>query len=467
MRIDLTRTARYTQGEKQRAIGAMVGAAVGDALGAPFEFGPRGAYRERFPVAVMGGTGEMTGGGAFGWGRGEFTDDTQMAMALAESLLREGAYDADTVWQWFRCWSATARDVGSTTSRSLAYEDWREVKADERGAGNGSLMRSFPLALALLDMPSSAVRDVVMHQATLTHQAPEAAWGTLLGVEMIRSAIRGNDPFAVVPALLDDMPHAVRTVYAEVLDPAWDPFTDTRSNGHVVGCLAQAVWSIRSTSSFADAVVAAVDLGHDTDTVACVAGAIAGALYGVQAIPARWATYLNGSIDSPFGHIEYRLADVQRLALALIGIDERPESRLESPAGPTEVSPGVYAADLGGAATVPTDWAVVSLTRTGDRFLGHPYRRQYFIIDDGSDHNPRLADVVDDAVASIEAFRAEGRNVVVHCHGGRSRTALVLKAWKMHVDGCDTATAHAWLEQSWHRYSPYNTFFGEHLDSRS
>lgn len=466
MRVELQqRRTKHTNETKQRAIGTMVGAAVGDALGAPFEFGPRGAYRERFPNPVMGGTGEMTGGGVFGWGLGEFTDDTQMAMAFAEALHREGAYDADAVWAWFRAWVATARDVGSTTRRSLSYGDWREIVADENGAGNGSLMRSFPLALALLDEPSRVVRDVVLHQAALTHQAQDAAWGTLLAVEMIRSAIGGADMFVTMDAVLADMPASVHATYGEVLSPEWSPFADHRSNGWVVTCLAHAVWSIRNTSTFEDAVVAAIDLGGDTDTVACVTGALAGAHYGVQAIPARWSTYVNGRIDAPVGRLEYRVGDIQRMALALIGITEGGESRLEAPAGPTEVAPGVYAADLGGAATVPTDWGVVSLTRTADRFIEHPWRRQYFIIDDEGDCNPRLAEVVDDAVATIEAFRAEGRNVVVHCRGGRSRTGLVLKAWRMHTSGASEREAHDWLQAAWHRYTPWNDSFTEHLRS--
>ena len=84
----------------QRAIGAFVGAAVGDALGAPFEFGESGAYTAAFPVPVLGGRGEMTGGG--GWGPGEFTDDTQMALVLAESLLASDGFDPVAVWAGWR-----------------------------------------------------------------------------------------------------------------------------------------------------------------------------------------------------------------------------------------------------------------------------------------------------------------------------------------------------------------------------
>ena len=78
---------QLSHAQLQRAVAALLGAAIGDALGAPFEFGPAGKYLEAFPEPVLTGTGEMTGGGAFDWAPGEFTDDTQMAVALAESLV--------------------------------------------------------------------------------------------------------------------------------------------------------------------------------------------------------------------------------------------------------------------------------------------------------------------------------------------------------------------------------------------
>jgi hypothetical protein len=80
-------------GDRRRALGAILGGAIGDALGAPFEFGPAGAFGKRFPEPVLGGRGEMVGGGAFHWAPGEFTDDTQMAVILAESLLEHGGLD--------------------------------------------------------------------------------------------------------------------------------------------------------------------------------------------------------------------------------------------------------------------------------------------------------------------------------------------------------------------------------------
>lgn len=458
------RRRRLTRAQVQRVIGLVVGAAIGDALGAPFEFGPAGAYRRRFPEPLLCGTGEMVGGGHFDWEPGEFTDDTQMAFALAEALLEAEGYDPDTVWRWFRAWSLGARDIGATTRGALHHTHWRDVpRSIGRGAGNGALMRAFVLAALLLDEPDEVARDIVLAQAALTHTDPAAGWGAWIAVAMCRTAIEGGDPFATLDTVVAALPDDVRDGFAPLLTPDWSPDQPHPSNGSVWGCLAEAVWALRTTSSFEEAVVVAVDRGGDTDTVACVAGALAGARYGVQTIPSRWATYVHGRIDTPVGPRTYTLADMQVLAQRLIGREPVVETEPESPAGPHEVAPRLYAADLGGASTAPTDWAVVSLCRTGSTFADHPVRRQVFLIDQPGDHNHALAAAVDDAVRSIDAFLAEGRNVVVHCHGGRSRTGLVLKAWKMRTDGLDERAAHAWLAERWHRYHDHNATFVEML----
>jgi ADP-ribosyl-[dinitrogen reductase] hydrolase len=86
----------------QHAIGSLVGSAVGDALGAPFEFKGPGLYRTTFPAPVLGGIGEMRGGGGFDWKPDEFNDDTQMALALAESLIANDRFDAADLWNRWR-----------------------------------------------------------------------------------------------------------------------------------------------------------------------------------------------------------------------------------------------------------------------------------------------------------------------------------------------------------------------------
>lgn len=449
---------------KQRAMGTIIGAAVGDALGAPFEFEPAGLYPRTFPHPVIGGTGEMIGGGGFEWAPGEFTDDTQMGIALAESICAHGGYNHDVVWEWFRAWAATARDIGSTTRVALRNSDWRHAtQHSSRGAGNGALMRSFPFAVALLHADAETVRDIVVSHGALTHPDPAAGWGAWIAVELCRYAIHGLDPFAQMDTLVGQLPDDVRPSFAPLLAPDWTPDAAHPSNGSVWGCLAEAVWAVRTNETFEDALTAAIALGDDADTVGCVTGALAGAIHGIQAIPSRWTTYVNGRIDSPTGTRRYHTPELQTLTTRLLGLTETSDEALEHAAGPVEVAPHLFAADLLGAATVPTDWAVVSLCRTRHRFDMHPVRRQVFLIDQEGDHNPSLGAAVNDTVSAIDAFLAEGRNVVVHCHGGRSRTGLALKAWKMRESGCGEREAHHWLAGRWHRYHDHNRSFVEFL----
>ena len=304
-----------------RTVGCVVGAAVGDALGAPFEFRPRGTFRREFPVPALVGTGEMVGGGAFGWAPGEFTDDTQMALALAASLRDRAGYDPDDLWLRWRIWGRHAPDVGSTTRHALGHADWRDVRHPdpERTAANGALMRAFPLAPATLHVDDDAARAVVLHQAMTTHPHPAAAWAAWLGVAAMRAALRGSDPFAALDAEVAAVPASERERFAAMLDRAWDPDDAEVGNGSAWGCLAQAVWAVRRSDGFEDAVAAAVDLGSDADTVACVTGALAGAVHGVGAVPERWAAAVNGRLDTPDGEERHDRTTLAAVAVGLLG----------------------------------------------------------------------------------------------------------------------------------------------------
>lgn len=305
-----------------RVVGAMLGAAVGDALGAPFEFAPRGTFSTRLPDRREDGQGDMIGGGAFDWAPGEFTDDTQMGLALAGSLLACGRYEPDDLWRRWQVWARGSSDVGNTTSFALRHADWRAVRHrdPESTAANGALMRAFPLALATLEVGADAARAVTVHQSLLTHAHPAAALGAWLGVAMQRAAIVGDDPLVALEQELIVASRSNRNVAARfitMLDPAWAPEDGDRAglgNGSVWGCLAQAVWALRRHDTFAGVVTAVVDLGKDTDTVACVAGAIAGARDGAAAIPAGWSEPVHGVLDTPTGQERYTATELATLA---------------------------------------------------------------------------------------------------------------------------------------------------------
>jgi len=470
----IDRSHTLTHAEFHRGVGALVGSAIGDALGAPFEFGAAGQYSARFPEPILGGTGEMCGGGGFGWQPGEFTDDTQMAVCLAESLCVHHGIDAVDLWQRWRAWASVATDVGIITSAALAHPQHTGAASQAhqslgRSAGNGALMRATPVALAFATAAPQRATELTMAaavaQAALTHHDPAAGWGAAVFAELVRRAIVGLDPVAEVADVLALVPAEVATRFATMLAPDWHPGDPTEpGNGSVWGCLAEAVWAVRHHTTFHDAVVAAIDLGGDTDTVACVTGALAGARCGIQAIPSRFTTYVHGTVATPNGTQRYDNASLQGLARRLMGAEHQAPPPAETPAGPQRIMPGVWAADLSAAAAAHQhDYAVLSLCRTEGAFAHAPVRREVYLVDKEGAQNPALGAAVLDAVDTVDAWLAEGREVLVHCHGGRSRTALVLKALAMRRQGMSADDAHEWLTDVWHRYDPWNRTFAHFL----
>ena len=283
--------------QRDRVAGVLVGLAAGDALGAPFEFGP--------PLAPSVPVG-MTGGGAFGWEPGEWTDDTSMALAIAEltaaggSLLERATHDA-LVARW-AAWAATAKDVGTQTRTVL---DVPSPTAATVGAaaralhertghtgGNGSLMRTSPVALAFLDSPADLTTTATAVSA-LTHPDPDAGEACVLWCLAIRHAVLtgGLD----VRVGLDALPEARADVWRERIGAAERSTpADFSRNGWVVEAF-QAAWcAAASASDYASGVDAAVRGGRDTDTVAAIAGSLLGAAFGASAVPSDWQAVLHG-----------------------------------------------------------------------------------------------------------------------------------------------------------------------------
>lgn len=443
-----------------RAIGALVGLAVGDALGAPFEFKGAGLYTSTFPEPVLGGIGEMTGGGP--WEPGEFTDDTQMAVMVAESLLASGDVDQKDLGERFRAWVASGpKDVGISTRTVLtAATDPVTAAAayfeqhPKGAAGNGSLMRTVPAALFFAGEGTEATMAAARAISAVTHGDPAAGEGCAIYHELVRRALAGEDPLAAIPAVLDLVDADQRSLYEEVLAETWAP-ADGPPNGTVWGALATAVWAIRGATTFEEAVVRAIDCGDDADTVGAITGGLAGAIWGAGRIPSRWTTYVHGNVLNT----TYGLADLQDLARRLVGANPVPLRPDEEVLDRVEITDGVWAANLSGAKTAPTDMAIISLCRPKGYFAGHPVRREAYLVDQEGDHNPALDDVLTDVIGSIQAFRAEGRQVLVHCHGGRSRTGLVLRAWLQHHEGLTSAEALMKVQSAWPHTATYNETF--------
>jgi len=267
---------------RDRFRGALLGLAVGDALGTTVEFSPPGSFP---PVT------DMVGGGPFRLQPGQWTDDTSMALCLGESLLACRGFDAvDQLTRyraWYRegHWSSTGRcfDIGNATRAAIErFERTGEPfpgDADPDAAGNGPLMKLAPVPMAYDHDPAAAVA-LAGDSARTTHGAPQAIDAARWFASRLVGELRG-EPYAFEP----DHPEVLavaRGSYRMKRPP------EIRGGGYVVDALEAALWAFHTTGTFADGALAAVNLGDDADTTAAIFGQLAGAHYGVEAIPAHW-----------------------------------------------------------------------------------------------------------------------------------------------------------------------------------
>lgn len=273
---------------RDRAVGTLLGLALGDALGTTLEFKARDAYE---PLT------DIVGGGPFNLKPGQWTDDTAMALALADSLAAcDGLEEQDLLARfsdWWRhgTYSCTGRcfDIGGTTAQAI--QRWEQIGADHCGstdphaAGNGSLMRLAPVAIRYWD-DRPALRDAAARQSKTTHAAPEAVDACVIYAGLLADAIAGRPRSEVLRSRDGGWAGGVEAVTAG----AWRGKSRMAVNGsgYVVHSLDAALWSVGRTASFDRAVLHAANLGQDADTTAAVAGQLAGALAGSSALPATW-----------------------------------------------------------------------------------------------------------------------------------------------------------------------------------
>lgn len=268
------------EARKDRERGLLVGLAVGDALGAPVEFDDPAAIapqRERlfgFP-----------GGGAFGWAPGEFTDDTQMAILLGRRLVEDRGLDQDRLAADFAAWAThpLTGDVGNQTRNVLepvaSGTPWRDAIAalDADAAGNGGLMRCAPVALAARSRDEAML--LASAQSEVTHPNVLSRHACAVFAGAVYDALEGE------PA---DLEQLASGAWEQAVGDAVRAAAATEPpsmSGFVLHTLTGALWAVRGAEDFADAVWRAVSLGRDADTVGAVAGALAGARWGLAAIP--------------------------------------------------------------------------------------------------------------------------------------------------------------------------------------
>lgn len=281
--------ARADSGERvrRRAVGAYLGLAVGDALGATLEFLTPREIRSQYQVHQ-----EMQGGGWLRLRKGQVTDDTEMALALGRSILQAGRVCPQAAAEAFSDWMRTKPvDIGNTVRRGIAHfrqSGETEMPENDYDAGNGACMRCLPVALALLGADSEAVDRANQIQAHVTHHNLLSDAGTLCVIRMVQAAILGTDK----PGL---------KLLAEALVAregrfAFDRKRAENPSAYIVDTLRVVFQSIFATDRFEDALVEAVNRGGDADTTGAIVGMIAGALYGPASIPVRWSRHLERRI---------------------------------------------------------------------------------------------------------------------------------------------------------------------------
>ncbi len=303
----------------QHLRGLVVGAAVGDALGAPFEFGPAGAFRDRFPAGST--SNEMVGSSL--WDPGEFTDDTQMAIIEAESIVDVGWPDRADMFRRFGQWVASGpKDVGISTRAVLTSSPgWPRAPKQyfeqhpNGSAGNGSLMRS-SFAAARWALVGEGSAEVARYLSSVTHADPAAGEGRALFHMLCSQASGFRDLDARMDRFLGFLKDGLREPYERIVA---SPRGTTMPNGTVWGCFSDAYWAVKRSDSFEEAMYNACDVGGDTDTVAAVAGGLAGVIYGLDEIPERWVEPLHGNV----GAQTYRVDDLVELCdqLRYLSID--------------------------------------------------------------------------------------------------------------------------------------------------
>ncbi|MEY4763356.1 MAG: ADP-ribosyl-[dinitrogen reductase] glycohydrolase DraG [Pseudomonadota bacterium] len=277
----------------EQALGAYLGLAVGDALGATVEFMTPREIRARHGVHR-----DITGGGWLKLQAGQVTDDTTMSLALGEALLQghrvnrpwDTALVADAFVRW---WRGKPVDCGNTCRRGIARYDSTGVLAgppQEGDGGNGALMRNLPVALATVGQPER-LQAVSLAQAHITHHHPLSD-AALLAFGQWLHAIWLQPDARLAQVTLDSL----ATAWVQ----AWPAFRfqpyPGRASGYVVDTVQTVLHFAVGATDFESAVVGAVNQGDDADTTGALVGMLLGAIHGAGAIPPRWLHKLDAGV---------------------------------------------------------------------------------------------------------------------------------------------------------------------------
>lgn len=430
---------------RDRARGALVGLAVGDAVGTTVEFLAPGTFE---PLT------DMVGGGPFHLEPGQWTDDTSMALCLAESLVDCGGHDpADQLRRYVLWWkdgylssNGACFDIGVTTrtqlSRFLHTGEPHDPHVDEDAAANGSLMRLAPVAIRWSHSPENVIAQAAASSRT-THPATRPVDACKLLAAMTAALIRGENPETVFSAefwqfgtLHPEVEAIARGSWLVKQPPA------IRGTGYCVDALEAAIWAVARAGDFREAVLRAANLGDDADTTAAIAGQLAGAKFGASGIPKAWLNKLamRSRIESLADGLHTAAAgEVSRWAFD--------ESQHAWWVDPGKVLAGEYPSNTNSdeawlRLSLLADAGIDTIVDLTDRDEGlAPYETQWRELGKmrGRDlrrvcHPIRDVGVIDQLryraiVADIERGLAPGRGVFIHCWGGVGRAATVAGVW--------------------------------------
>lgn len=285
-----------------RALGAYLGLAVGDALGATVEFLTRGEIKQKY-----GEHNRIIGEGWLKLKPGQVTDDTAMSLALGRALIRCHGFDATAVCEEFAAWLRSHPiDIGNTCRRGIAryiHEGTTEKPYNDGDAGNGACMRTLPVALASLHSLYDFKRWT-LGQCHITHNHPLSDAATLSIGAMVQSLVHGG-------GVKEVRAHA-NALIAEHRGFNFTPYHGLASP-YIIDTIQTVLYGYFRTDSFRSCLIEVVNQGGDADTTGAIVGMLAGATYGAAAIPEEWLRRMDPKI----------IAEIREQVPALLKIGAR------------------------------------------------------------------------------------------------------------------------------------------------
>lgn len=298
--------------KSNKATDALLGVAVGDAVGVPFEFSSREEMQKN-PAK------EMIGHGTYNKPKGTWSDDSSLTFCLAESLIN--GYDLQDISEKFIKWVDNAYwtahkevfDIGITTSIAISRlkEIIEESNLDElkrqkhygndRDNGNGSLMRIIPLLFYIKGRPNKEQFDIVWDVSALTHRHIRAAMSCMIYLKLAEKLLEGKNKIDAYTEMRSeitnfwneiDFPEKEKEHFDKVIqkDIRETNIEDLKTGGYVIEVLESSIWFFLNRDSYRDTILSIINLGHDTDTSAAIAGGLAGIYYGQKGIPQIWVS---------------------------------------------------------------------------------------------------------------------------------------------------------------------------------